>query len=284
MTYPAEHYTISAITADEMPTIIEWAAREGWNPGLNDHQCFYVSDPGGFFAGRINNQIISVGSAVNYGAEYSFLGLYIVDPKFRSRGLGMPITQTLLSHIGDRNAGIDGVVEMVDKYKEIGFHLAHNNARYACQGAKQSKIDERIVDANTIPFDLITTYDFLHFRAPRAEFLQCWINQPNSIAKIYLINEQVFGFITLRKCRHGYKVGPLFAENYSIAESLFRFALDHAGDEMIYLDIPVPNMNAIKLTEVFKMQQVFATARMYLHEDPKLPLEKIYGITSFELG
>ena len=38
------------------------------------------------------------------------------------------------------------------------------------------------------------------------------------------------------------------------------------------------------MAEAFGMHPVFETARMYNKEAPPLPLEKIYGITTFELG
>jgi hypothetical protein len=38
------------------------------------------------------------------------------------------------------------------------------------------------------------------------------------------------------------------------------------------------------LTGNLGMQPVFHTARMYIGETPELPIQEIYGITSFELG
>ncbi|MGE4567808.1 MAG: GNAT family N-acetyltransferase, partial [Bacteroidales bacterium] len=51
-----------------------------------------------------------------------------------------------------------------------------------------------------------------------------------------------------------------------------------------YLDIPEPNAEAFQLTQQYHMRMVFETARMYNGPAPELPLKKIYGITSFELG
>jgi hypothetical protein len=33
-------YRIGRMTLSDVEVAIDWAAREGWNPGLNDAQCF----------------------------------------------------------------------------------------------------------------------------------------------------------------------------------------------------------------------------------------------------
>lgn len=50
------------------------------------------------------------------------------------------------------------------------------------------------------------------------------------------------------------------------------------------MDVPEVNRAAIMLAERHGMKKVFETARMYTKQAPALPLEKIFGVTSFELG
>ena len=38
-------YRIRIKTAGELALPIEWAAAEGWNPGLHDAPCFHAADP-----------------------------------------------------------------------------------------------------------------------------------------------------------------------------------------------------------------------------------------------
>ncbi|HIP77670.1 MAG TPA: GNAT family N-acetyltransferase, partial [Kiloniellaceae bacterium] len=45
-----------------------------------------------------------------------------------------------------------------------------------------------------------------------------------------------------------------------------------------------PNESAVGLAESYGMTPVFETARMYRGPAPKLPLERTFGITTFELG
>ena len=41
---------IRRMTRDELDVLVEWAAREGWNPGLDDAEVFWKARAGSFYA------------------------------------------------------------------------------------------------------------------------------------------------------------------------------------------------------------------------------------------
>ena len=90
-------FSIHTMNAKELELAINWAKREGWNPGRCDATLFYQADPGGFFAGKINGQTIAVGSAVAYDETFAFCGLYIVAPEYRWQRIWLGANRTSLS-------------------------------------------------------------------------------------------------------------------------------------------------------------------------------------------
>lgn len=52
----------------------------------------------------------------------------------------------------------------------------------------------------------------------------------------------------------------------------------------VQFDTPAVNAQAIALARSLQMSPVFETARMYTGAAPLLPLERLFGVTSFELG
>ena len=280
-----KNYSIVKMTKDEIPTVIAWAKREGWNPGLHDAECFYQADPNGFFAGKLDGKIIAVGSNVIYGDHFAFFGLYIVAPPYRGRGYGLSLTQALHAYVGSRNVGLDGVVSMQKKYEEMGYKLAHNNARYC--GISQLRLSsqsEAVIPLTQISIEDLSSYDRRHFPATRENFLSCWINQKNSESLAYYDNGKLLGYGVIRPCYQGFRIGPLFADNPGIADALFIHLQNRANGQIIYLDIPECNPYAIDLVRRYKLEKVFETARMYLKSFPVIATDQIYGITSFELG
>ncbi|KTD45565.1 GNAT family acetyltransferase [Legionella rubrilucens] len=279
------NYSVSRMTRDELQLAIQWATNEGWNPGLHDAACFFEADPNGFFVGKLDGKIIAMGSAVVYDDQFAFCGFYMVAPEYRGQGYGLELTRQRLDYVGNRNAGIDGVLNMLNKYERLGYQIAHQNARYQGQGLPILKeFNHAIVSLGPEHHEILSAYDRKHFPAPREHFLQHWIKQPEGAALAWIIDGQIKGYGVLRACQQGFKIGPLFADNSHIAFGLFDSLVSHAHGETVYIDIPENNPHAFALVNRHAMQKCFATARMYLKGEPKLPTEHIYGITTFELG
>ncbi|WP_133128296.1 GNAT family N-acetyltransferase [Legionella nagasakiensis] len=279
------NYIIERMTKKEVQLAITWATKEGWNPGLYDSHCFYQTDPHGFFAGKLNGKLIATGSAVIYDDQFAFCGFYIVDEAYRNQGYGLTLTKERLTYIGQRNTGIDGVTNMLDKYNRLGYQIAHNNARYESKTSYSATKNKAIVPLTQIDFDHLVHYDRRHFPAFRPTFLRCWINQPQGKSLGYINNDQQLqGYGVIRSCQQGFKIGPLFADTPDIAQKLFLNLASHAHGQPIYLDIPENNPDAIHLVQHYQFKKVFETARMYLKGQPQIELNHIYGITTFELG
>jgi len=281
-------FIIRNISKDELKNItLEWAKEEGWNPGLNDANCFYQQDPQGFFAGELNGEIIATASAVIYGDNFAFFGCYIVKKQYRAQGYGFQLTKHRLNYVGNkRNLGLDGVIDMCDKYERIGFVTAHLNTRY------QGKFPQIAIDHDThiktitkADFDNINVYDKQLFPGAREAFLACWLFPANGHALVSKNADGSFnGYGVIRKCYDGYKVGPLFADSPDLAEAILLMLVNETNNEYVYLDIPAPNQAALTLVNKYKMQPCFKTNRMYTKGTPDIDLTRIYGITTFELG
>lgn len=279
------NYKIRTASREELDIAIEWAAKEGWNPGLHDSDAFYATDPKGFFLGFLDNEPISSISAVAYDNKFGFLGFYIVKPKHRGKGYGIKIWDEALKHLPTQNIGLDGVVEQQENYKKSGFKLAYRNIRYEGVGTDKKFEDKNIVQLSKLPFEQVKKYDDQVFPTSRPKFLKSWLKQPEALAIGHVEKDRLQGYGMIRKCRAGYKVGPLFADNKNVAEGLFQKMRNFVGNGTpIFLDTPEVNKAAVSLAEKCKMKPMFETARMYNKKEPDVLLKKIFGVTTFELG
>ena len=278
-------YNVRTTTRKDLDTAIEWAAKEGWNPGLYDADCFFQIDKKGFFMGFLNNEPIACISAVSYDKKFGFLGFYICRPEYRNQGYGIKVWNKAISYLNTQNIGLDGVVEQQENYKKSGFKLAYNNARYQLISKKFTYNNIGIVPVSTLSFDELAKYDRQFFPADRATFLNCWVKQPESTSLVSKTNNQIQGYGMIRKCRTGYKIGPLFAETFEVADNLFQSLVGSIPENTpIFMDIPEINPEAVKLVNKYSMEKGFSTARMYTKTPPKLPIERIYGVTTYEVG
>ena len=273
------------MSRQEVDLAVNWAAAEGWNPGLHDANCFYAADPDGFLIGLLGDEPVATISAVKYGTAFGFVGFYIVAPAHRGLGYGLKIWQTGVARLQGRTVGLDGVVDQQENYKKSGFVFAHRNIRYEGTCVSGAPTKAAIIPLSKLSFDEILAYDQEFFPDTRVQFLKCWINQTQGAALGFIQSGVLIGYGVLRPCRSGYKVGPLFADRPDIAEDIF-LALQEGtpNGAPIYLDTPAVNGSAVDLARRHHMTAVFETARMYAGGKPDLPLDRIFGVTSFELG
>lgn len=278
----APDVTVRRMRPDDIEIAVSWAAQEAWNPGLHDAEPFFAADPNGFFLAEVAGKPAGCISAVAYDNSFGFMGLYIVRADQRHHGIGMALWDAAMNYMGARTIGADGVVNMLDKYALSGFRIAHNNARYEGIGSRAPK--SHAIDLAEVSFAELELYDRRFFPAPRGAFLKSWISRPGSHSRGVILGDRLTGYGVVRPCGRGFKIAPLFADTPDIAEELFTSLASFAEGEPVFLDIPLCNPAAIELVERHGMSRVFETARIYRGTPPDLPLDTIYGITSFELG
>ncbi|MDP3563363.1 MAG: GNAT family N-acetyltransferase [Methanoregula sp.] len=273
------------MTKGEVAVAVAWAASEGWNPGLRDAACFAAADPEGFFCAEEDGKIVGTISVINYDDRFSFYGLFVVDPAYRARGIGMQLYRFAMRHAGARVVACDGVVAMVDKYqKDGGLFLHYNNARY--EGVGKGTVPAGLVPVGDVNFKELADYDAAHFPARREQFLRCWIGQKGHYGLAELDGDgKIAGYGVRRVCHKGHKIGPLFASDRATAERILDGLVAGIPGEQFYLDIPVPNAAAVALVQDRKLMPVFYTARLYSTTDTfPIPVDEIFGVTTFELG
>jgi ribosomal protein S18 acetylase RimI-like enzyme len=277
-----KRFVVRRMNEADLKLALGWAAAEGWNPGLHDAHCFYAADPEGFLIGEFDGVPIGCVSAVRYGRSFGFLGLYIVKPDHRGRGFGLKLWRAAMDRLGERVVGLDGVVAQQGNYRKSGFSLAYRNIRQRGEGGGASP--SGLTELAAVPIEEILRYDGTAFPAPRAEFLESWIAQPQAVALGVVDRGSLCGYGVLRACQEGFKVGPLFADDEETAERLFVGLIARAPGAPVFLDTPEANPAAVALAKRFRMTSVFETARMYKNGTPETRLERCFGVTTFELG
>ncbi|MBN1910629.1 MAG: GNAT family N-acetyltransferase [Pirellulales bacterium] len=275
----------------ELPDLgmaLEWAAAEGWNPGNCDAGPFFAADPRGFFMAERDGLAVGSVSAVAYDERFGFLGLYIVRPDCRGQGYGRAVFQAGMDYLGDRTVGLDGVPVQEEYYRRHGFQFAYRTFRYEGtsnpNAVRSLDCVDDLIDLRTLPLEVLTAYDAEIFPASRPAFLEAWINQPGTVALGLQKSGRLAGYGVLRPCRVGCKIGPLMADDPTVAAALFEGLLSTVPGETVYFDVPEPNQPATDLATRHGMTPVFNTARMYRGTPPSLDLARTFGVTTLELG
>jgi GNAT superfamily N-acetyltransferase len=280
----AHDLRIRVMRPDEIALAADWAAAEGWNPGLADAACFATVDPGGFFIGEVGGAPAASVSCVNYDERFAFLGFYIVRGDLRGRGYGLRIWNAAIAHARPRTIGLDGVVAQQGNYRKSGFQLAYANIRYGGSVAPLPAPPAGIVPLTDVPFASVEADDATVFPAPRAPFLRAWISARGHVGRALVRDGSLAAWGVIRPCRSGSRIGPLVADDRAAAEAVFAALLAAAGPGQVFLDVPSVNRDAVALAHDHGLAPVFETARMYTGAIRPVRLERVFGVTTFELG
>ena len=269
------------MAAHKVALALDWAAAEGWNPGLADAGPFACVDPEGFLVGELDGAPASIIAVVNYNVRFSFLGFYIVRPDLRGRGFGFRIWRAAW-RMPARTVGLDGVVAQHDNYRKSGFTLAYYNIRYG-GAVLPLAVPAATVPLSDLPFETIARDDAAVFPAARPAFLRAWLAAPGHVGRALMRDGRLAAWGVIRPCRGGRKIGPLVADGRAAAEAVFAALLGDADGE-VFLDVPQPNREATALAEAHGLAPVFQTARMYSGAIRDVALKRVFGVTTFELG
>ena len=269
-------------TVSELGAILEWAAGEGWNPGVDDAPAFFAADPDGFFVveDELGTPIAAI-SVVNHTPEFAFLGLYIVKPDLRGRGIGLGLWNHALQHAGNRTIGLDGVPDQQENYRASGFQHAGGTTRFV--GKAQAQKHPSIRPAEPSDIAELIRMEGKASGVEKPAYLQAWFEgSPTRNTLICKDREIIRGFCTFRACQTDQKVGPLVAEDATVAEILIAHAAA-LSNEPLTLDIPETATELTALCQRLGLEPGFKTARMY--RGPfAAPRHETFAVASLELG
>ena len=279
------NYSIRTATPQEFAQAVEWAAQEGWNPGLKDNEVFNSVDPDGFLMGFLDEQPVASISAVRWGKDFAFIGLYIVKSGYRGRGFGFRLWKAAMERLEGMCVGLDGVVAQQDNYAKSGFVLAHRGLRFA---GKASQLQGDSGEANTSHpvWPALVELDGACSPASRTAYLRAWVDYPGGLQATLQSQGEVRGWGLARPCRHGYKIAPLLAADEATARQILAGLTQQLeADTPVFLDVPEPNRGALHLCEELGLEVQFEVARMYTRDCPHPPdLNRLFGVMSYELG
>ena len=278
-------FEIATASADDVLRIIGWAKDEGWNPANTDWVAFHAVDPGAFLVGRLDGEPMVSISVTRYGAGFGFLGCYIARPAVRGKGYGIQVWNAGMKRMAGRNVALEGVVAQQHNYRKSGFRTAWNTVRHEGLPAPVAPpAGVTLADARGVAFDRLAAYDRRFFPEARDSFLGPWIALPERQSMVAVRDGALVGFGVIRACRASSRIGPLYAASPDIALALVSALVAKAGATSVAIDMPDNNKAALAMAAQAGLKPAFETARMYTGAIAPLRLERVFGVTSLELG
>lgn len=273
--------TSRTASLQELELVLNWAAAEGWNPGLDDAAAFFSADPEGFFVALDGDAPVAAISVVNHSDVFSFLGLYLCLPSHRGRGIGFALWSYALEHAGTRTVGLDGVPAQQSNYEASGFKPSGKTTRYA--GPLPPKSADNVRAMSNADAPALTQLDAAASGWLKPGYLNSWLSGADT-RRSWVLEQAgaIAGFATVRACRTGSKIGPFWATGENEARTLLADIANHATGPFI-IDVPASSTGLDSLCRKLGLTPGFETARMYRGKASSAS-HPFFGVTSLELG
>ncbi|MFD5544915.1 GNAT family N-acetyltransferase, partial [Streptomyces sp. NPDC127079] len=96
--------------------------------------------------------------------------------------------------------------------------------------------------------------------------------------------DRLTGYGVLRPGHDSLRIGPLFADTAADAHALFAALTAEAAGAQVAIDVPETSTAGVALAESAGFTPSFETARMYTGPVREYARERVFGVTTLELG
>lgn len=197
--------------------------QEGWNPGKIDPNIFIQAAPENFFIASLDKDI-GCCVALPYDNNTAFIGYYILYPEYRGKGYGFVLFKKCLDSVKGMNVGLSAVEAQVSNYAKMGFKPSSRHRCYKLQATKETTPStSSLLDVKTIPRSKLVESDFAAIGMKRSKLFNddayIWTD-PAVFGYAIRTSDKLAAWALCRPQVDGYRIGPLYAQNDSQADTL----------------------------------------------------------------
>jgi GNAT superfamily N-acetyltransferase len=222
----------------------------GWNQTEQDWKRLLRLEPGGCFCATINGEVVGTTTTTTYGSELAWIGMVLVDPEYRRRGIAkrlLHVALEYLQHVNVATIKLDATQDGHPVYEGIGFTLESRVERW--HGTALAR--RRTSDCKPLsPSDLaeILEIDLSAFSANRSKLIESLIADA-CVAPIVSIAQgsKLNGYALARRGSNATYIGPLIASNSLQVESLLDGLLEQLAGQGVYVDLNMEFKNGAEI-------------------------------------
>ena len=231
------------MTPDDIPLGMRLKEAAGWNQTAVDWEMLLEAGVG--LVAVVDDVVVGTATVVGYGQAFSWVGMVLVDPAFRRRGIGTALLDAAI--VAGRRHGavrLDATPQGEPLYRRLGFEVEYGLSRMRRSGALPSAAPAP--DLSTERVELlapewmreVAAYDAPLFGARRDEILGALQRGAPRYALGVLREDRLAGYCLGRRGSDCDQIGPLMAEDVGIAQWLLEAALRNSEGGDVIVDVP----------------------------------------------
>ena len=238
----ARSLRLRRMTVADIPLGMRLKELAGWNQTPEDWTNFLELCPDGCCVAEWEGVPVGTFTTVDYGGLVGWIGMVLVDPDYRRRGIGTFLIESALKVLEARSLAVklDATPAGREVYLPLGFQdelvleRRVRTARSSSAPAKGPKIE--VTACRQEHLAQVAALDLEAFGVDRSGILKRWYRGAIDYAFVAREAGRLSGFCLGRGGTRYEHVGPLVAVSAESAEALLARALEACGERSVVID------------------------------------------------
>ena len=229
---------IRLLDESDLPGAMRLKELAGWNQTENDWRRLLGLEPLGCFCAVADGRLIGTTTTITYGGELAWVGMVLVDPEYRRRGIATWLMRAALDYLSERAAAVklDATPAGRHVYEGLGFRVESLVERWA--GSGRAAPDRDCSGLEAFAPDEICALDRRAFGADRSKLIESLLADGCvASAAVGAGDGRLSGYALARRGSHAAYIGPLVADGAGQAASLLDCQLARFQGRQVYVDV-----------------------------------------------
>jgi len=233
------------MTGADLEACMALKALAGWNQRREDWELFLRFHPGGCFVACEGDRLVGTATCIDYDGRFSWIGMVLVHPDRRRRGIGSLLMQAVLAALSRcETVKLDATPAGREVYLRLGFSDEYELGRLIAARADwvpASPADGDLAPARAEDLAELTALDTPVFGAERSRVLRAWYERSPGSAFVLRRAGRLAGYAMGRPGANFAAIGPVVAASEEDARRLARAVGCSFGPGPIGIDSPAPH-------------------------------------------
>jgi GNAT superfamily N-acetyltransferase len=236
----------------DIPEAMRLKDAAGWNQTEADWERLLSANPEGCFAAERENRLIGTATTIVYQHRFAWIGMMLVDPRYRGQGIGTALLERALEHVDSRGvacARLDATPQGKPLYQRLGFRSEYEIERWTL---RREVMVDRAVQAPAPPGEIVKnmlSLDGEIFAADRSWLLRSVAETAPEFTLAAWQDAEMSGYALGRRGSFADHLGPWTARNPEAASSLLDEFLRRSFRELVSVDCVGVNRWAVPLVK-----------------------------------
>lgn len=230
------------MSPEDIPGGLRLCRQSRWNQLAEDWTELLALCPQGGRVALLGDQIVGSVITLNYENRFTWIGMLLVDPACRGKGVGSELFFLSLRVFAELSPQrLDATPQGRPVYQRFGFRDEYELMRMQLSaGTRPMPADTRLYarSASLQDLDAVFRRDYQVFGADRKHLLEWAFRQAPEYAWVVEEEGNLIGYCFGRHGHHFEQVGPVVADSSEIAILLLSSALSSRPDYSFIVDVP----------------------------------------------